>query len=102
MTKFIISAGFGREWQGTFENRFDTVLIDTLEKLRGLPYGERGNPQRRRDLEAIICARMEELEFHCDIAQMCLYEVPLGKRFMIDNYDGAEYVITEDQLIHVA
>lgn len=102
MTKFIISAGFGREWQGTFENRFDTVLIDAIEEWRNMPYGVRGNPQRRRDLEVIICDRMEELGFHCDIPQMCLYEVPLGKRFMIDNHDGAEYVITEDQLIHVA
>ena len=98
MAKFIISTGFGREWQGSYEDRFDIVLIHTIEQMKALVPGIRGNPARRAELECQLKDRMEQLGFHCDICAMTLFEIQKGKRFMIDDYDGAEYVITEDQL----
>lgn len=98
MAKFIISTGHGLEWQGSFEDRFDIVLIHTLEQIKALVPGIRGNPARRAELECQLKDRMEQLEFHCDICDMTLFDIQKGKRFMITDYHGAEYVITEDQL----
>ena len=98
MAKCIISTGWGFEWQGSYEDRFDIVLIHTLEQLKAMVPGIRGNPARRSELECQLKDRMEQLGFHCDICDMRIFEIQKGKRFMIVNDEGAEYVVTEDQL----
>ena len=102
MSKFIISTGFGADWQGTFEDRFDSELISTLEKLRDIVPGCIGNPQKRAALEIQLKDRMTALGFECDICDMHITKLKKGTRFMIEAYDGAEYIITEEELIHIA
>ena len=45
---------------------------------------------------------MNLLQIDCDPADLVLVEIASGKRFKIEEYDGAEYIITEDDLDMVA
>jgi hypothetical protein len=98
MTKFIISAGFGGEWQGTFENRFDPELIRIMEEERNLISGARGNPEKRKALHTQLKDRLLQLNITCDASDLAVIQLPSGTRFKIEEYDGAEYVITEHDL----
>ena len=102
MSKFIISTGYGSEWPGTFEDRFDSELISTLEKLRDIVPGCIGNPQKRAALEMQLKDRMITLGFECEISDMHVTKLKKGTRFMIAQYDGAEYIISIEKLIHIA
>ena len=102
MSKFIISTGYGADWRGTFQDRFDSELIKTLEKLNRISPERIGNTEKRSTLEKQLYDRMTTLGFECAIDDMHIAKIKKGTRFKICEYDGAEYIITEEQLIHVA
>jgi len=98
MAKFILSPGFGCEWRGTFENRFDPELIRIMEEERSLISGTRGNPEKRKALHTQLKDRLLQLNIACEPADLAFIQLPSGTRFKIEEYDGAEYVITEHDL----
>lgn len=104
MTKMIISPGFGSGFIGEFEHRFDPVLVDCLEKLSSIPSGAK-HKDKRGELQNLIIARFYQFNINVGkeyINEIGLVDIPAGKRFSIEEYDGSEYVITEDDLEHVA
>lgn len=101
MAKFIISPGFGSPFYGTFKQRFDKELIALLEERRSLVSGEKGNPTKRKDIDARLKARLDQLIISNQPSDLAIVELASGTRFMIDEYDGAEYMITEKELCHV-
>lgn len=98
MAKFIISPGFGAPFYGTFKQRFDKDLIALLDERRNLVPGEKGNPAKRKDIDARLKARLVKLNIHNDPSDLSLAELASGTRFRIEEYDGGEYVITEKDL----
>jgi hypothetical protein len=42
------------------------------------------------------------LDIQCDPSKLAIIEFASGKRFKIEEYDGSEYIITEDDLNMVA
>lgn len=101
MAKFIISPGFGSPFYGTFKQRFDKELIALLEERDNLVSGEKGNPTKRKDIDARLKARLDQLIISNQPSDLAIVELASGTRFMIDEYDGAEYMITEKELCHV-
>jgi hypothetical protein len=102
MGKVIISPGFGGGFYGKQKHRFDPELIRILEEKANLVPGARGNTQRRKDLDAQLVDRLSILNVRVEPAQLAIVELASGKRFKIEEYDGAEYIITEDDLDMVA
>jgi hypothetical protein len=102
MAKVIISPGFGGRFWGADKHRFDAELIRIMEEKDNLVPGARGNPQKRKALDAQLKERLQELKIDCDPADLVIHELASGKRFKIEDYDGAEYIITEDDLDMVA
>ena len=102
MAKFIISPGFGAPFYGTFKQRFDEQLVALLEERGALVPGEKGNPAKRKDIDARLKIRMDNLQIHNEPSKFALVELASGTRFRIEEYDGGEYVITEKELCHVA
>ena len=102
MAKVIISPGFGSPFYGTVKDRFDGELIRIMEEKNNLPLGQRGNPAKRKALNELMKERLQALNIDCDPADLVLVEIASGKRFKIEEYDGSEYIITEDDLDMVA
>jgi hypothetical protein len=102
MAKFIISPGFGAPFYGRFKQRFDKELIALLEERGALVSGAKGNPQKRKDIDARLTARLAKLNISNQPSDLAIVELASGTRFMINEYDGAEYVITQKELCHVA
>jgi hypothetical protein len=102
MGKVIISPGFGGGFNGAKRHRFDGELIRIIEEKENLVSGARGNPQKRAALNAQLQERLQELKIDCEPAQLAIVELASGKRFKIEEYDGSEYIITEDDLDMVA
>lgn len=102
MAKFIIAPGYGAVWQGTFEQRFDPELVRIVEDIRSLAVNRRGTYADRLEVIDRLKARFNELDMVWDPVDLSIVELPAGKRFKITSYDGAEYVITEDELTHTA
>lgn len=104
MTKMIISPGFGSGFIGEFEHRFDPVLVECLEKLETTPSDVK-HKDKREELQILIVARFYQFDIKVSKSyanEIRLVDIPSGKRFRIEEYDGSEYVITEDDLEHVA
>ena len=102
MAKVIISPGFGSPFYGTVKDRFDGELIRIMEEKNNLPLGQRGNPAKRKAFNEQLKERMDLLKINNDPADLVLVEIASGKRFKIEEYDGSEYIITEDDLDMVA
>ena len=102
MAKVIISPGFGSPFHGAVKDRFDPELIRIMEERDNLPLGQRGNPAKRNAFNCSLKERLQALNIDCDPSDLVLAEVDSGKRFKIEEYDGAEYIITEDDLDMVA
>lgn len=98
MAKFILSPGFGAPFYGTFKERFDKELIALLEQRKNLVPGEKGNPAKRKDIDAQLKARLNLLNIHNQPSDLAIAELASGTRFRIEEYDGGEYVITEKDL----
>lgn len=101
MAKLILSPGFGAPFNGTFKQRFDQELIALLEERRNLVPGEKGNPAKRKDIDARLKARMVKMKINNDPNDLSIVELASGTRFRIEEYDGGEYVITEKDLVLV-
>jgi hypothetical protein len=101
MAKIILSPGFGSPFYGTFKQRFDGELIALLEERGALVSGEKGNPAKRKDIDARLKIRLDKLKIHNEPSNLAIVELASGTRFRIEEYDGGEYVITEKDLIHV-
>lgn len=104
MTKMIISPGFGSGFIGEFEHRFDPVLVECLEKLESIPSGAK-HKDKREELQNLIVARFYQFDINVSKGyanEIRLVDIPSGMRFRIEEYDGSEYVITEDDLEHMA
>lgn len=102
MTKMIISPGFGSGFIGEFEHRFDPVLVECLEKLETTQLNLK---DKREELQNLIVARFYQFDIKVSKSyanEIRLVDIPSGKRFRIEEYDGSEYVITEDDLEHIA
>ena len=102
MAKVIISPGFGAGFGGKDKHRFDGELIRIIEEKNNLPSGQRGNPEKRKALNDLLKERMNLLNIRSDPADLVLVEIASGKRFKIEEYDGAEYIVSEDDLDMVA
>ncbi len=98
MAKFILSPGFGAPFYGTFKERFDKELIALLDERRNLVPGAKGNPQKRKDINERLKARLAALNIFNGPEDLSLAELASGTRFRIEEYDGGEYVITEKDL----
>lgn len=98
MAKFIVSPGFGAPFYGTFKERFDGELIALLDERGALVSGEKGNPQKRKDIDARLKARLAKLNINNEPSDLSIVELASGTRFRIEEYDGGEYVITEKDL----
>jgi hypothetical protein len=46
--------------------------------------------------------RLQELKINIEPSELVIHQLASGKRFKIEEYDGAEYIITEDDLDMVA
>lgn len=104
MTKMIFSPGFGSGFIGEFEHRFDPVLVECLEKLESTP-SDAKHKDKREELQNLIVARFYQFDINVGKGyanEIRLVDIPSGMRFCIEEYDGAEYVITEDDLEHIA
>lgn len=104
MSKIIISPGFGCGFPGEFEHRIDPVLIECVEKLNNLNQSKM-NRTARNEIINLMIARFYQLDITVsaeDCQEYRIVNIPSGKRFMIEEYDGAEYIILEDDLIHTA
>lgn len=99
MAKFILSPGFGAPFYGTFKDRFDQELIALLDERLNLVPGEKGNPEKRKDIDARLKARMVKMKINNDPNDLSIVELASGTRFRIEEYDGGEYVITEKDLV---
>jgi hypothetical protein len=102
MAKVIISPGYGGGFYGIQKHRFDPELIRIIEEKENLVPGERGNPEKRKALDAQLKLRLHVLDILCNPSQLSIIELASGKRFKIEEYDGSEYIITEDDLNMVA
>lgn len=108
MTKFVISPGYGSGFTGTFEQRFDPVLVETLEKIQTIQYNVKAGLEKHKhlcDLHDLVVARLVQLDIEMSREQartLALTDVASGVRFLIEEYDGSEYVITENDLLFVA
>ena len=102
MAKFIISPGFGAPFYGTFKHRFDEQLVALLEERGALVSGAKGNLAKRKDIDARLKARLDQLNISNQPVDLVIVELASGTRFRIEEYDGGEYVITEKELCHVA
>lgn len=109
MAKFVISPGYGSGFTGTFEQRFDPVLVDALEKIRAIDDGYARSRSTgsvlREELYDLVLARLVQLDIEMSREQvktLVLRDVASGVRFLIEEYDGSEYVITENDLLFVA
>ncbi len=98
MAKFIISPGFGSPFYGTFKERFDGELVALLEERGALVSGAKGNPAKRKDINARLKDRLAKLNIFNGPEDLSLAELASGTRFRIEEYDGGEYVITEKDL----
>ena len=99
MSKIIISPGFGGGFIGEFHHRFDPVLIECLEKM---PKAKKNERDKLCDL---MVARFYQLDVSASKAQcldLSLADIESGTKFMIEEYDGAEYIIRESDLVHIA
>ncbi len=105
MAKMIIVQTYGAGFQGTFEQRFDSLLVDALEKYRSLPATKTYAIQRQELLDLIV-ARCNQLDIDINspdsVKDYNIIDIASGTRFMIADYDGSEYIITESNLTHVA
>ena len=102
MSKVIISPGFGSPFRGMVKDRFDSELLCIIEERDNLPAFQRGNPAKRKQLNDMLETRLRELHVIADPSSLQAVEIASGKRFKIEEYDGSEYIITEDDLDIVA
>jgi hypothetical protein len=81
----VVAPGFGSPWEGTFEQRFDGPLIAALIARDEVAAGK-----RLKKLWIIDTFPSE----------LAVVRVKRGVRFMIREYDGAESILTEEDLPH--
>lgn len=104
MSKIIISAGFGRGFSEEFEHRIDPVLVDCLEQIADIP-SSKAAATKRREIYNLMKARFEQIglgDEGYDPTELSLVDIPSGTRFVIEEYDGSEYIIDETALRFVA
>jgi hypothetical protein len=102
MAKVIICPFYGAGFSNIKAHRFDAELIRIIEEKEKLIPGARGNPAKRKDLDAQLQLRLQELKINIEPSELVIHQLASGKRFKIEEYDGAEYIITEDDLDMVA
>ena len=104
MSSIILSPGFGAAFPGDFAQRIDPVLIGYVDALLDLS-DTKANRTARKNLLNRMVKRFSEFgietsTWHCE--GFSIAEVPSGSRFTIEEYDGAEYIVAERDLIYTA
>lgn len=106
MAKIIISLGFGSGFPGEYEHRLDPLLIDCLEKLESFKFKPvLSTALNKAELHDLMMGRFCQLNIDISAQQareLSLVDIPSGTRFTIEEYDGSEYIISENDLQHVA
>jgi hypothetical protein len=104
MGKILLAADYGSTFPGSYHDRFDPVLIEAVQRLVQLRNTfERTEKYRAAcdELEARITARFTELGVDPeDVPSLQVAQLDSGTRFTIRDYDGAEFLITEHNLLH--
>ena len=104
MGKILVTADYGSTFPGSHQDRFDPVIIEAVERLSVIEEQRLGTEKAsaiRWDLEQRILERFTEIGVDPDcIPYLRVVQLDSGTRFTIREYDGLEFVITEDSLLH--
>jgi hypothetical protein len=104
MGKVLITDEYGGGFPGSYQDRFDPVIIEAVESLVTLEK-QRFRTEKASaihwDLEQCVLERFRELGTDLDsIPSLRVVQLDSGTRFSIREYDGLEYIITPDDLKH--
>lgn len=104
----LVSPGFGAGWYTWNADKewilFDPYLVALVEKLSTPEFLDQGPAGPRALFEDIVV----EIESYCDnkdpdgyyggARDLVVKWLPVGTKFYIEEYDGAESLVTEDSL----
>jgi hypothetical protein len=97
MVAVLISPGYGAGWStwNRGDGLFEPLIVEWIEN--GCPYSE-------EELEYRLKEKLGVDYFYTweRAADLVIKWLPVGTKFLVQEYDGSEYIITEEDLIHTA
>ncbi len=96
MVAVLISPGFGAGWSTWNHGAglFEPMVVEWLEN--GCPYSVEELEQRLKEKLGI------DYFYTGGEDGLLIKWLPVGTKFLVQEYDGSEYIVTEEDLIHTA
>ena len=97
MVAVLISPGFGAGWStwNSGLGLYEPLVVEWVED--GCPYSV-------DELEQRLMKKLDVEYFYTGGAKdgLLIKWLPVGTKFLVQEYDGSEYIMTEEDLIHTA